>query len=308
MMTMTIEKLNSAKSSVAQPGEALPADGNKGAEREAFTLIELLVVIAINAILAGLLLPALAKAKEKAVRMQCLNNIHQMEIALNVYSGQFNDKLPVLEGSTGASVGSWVWDLPDFAAQAMLRSGLTAKAFYCPGTAPRYTDKENWEGPGLTAFGPQSTCWNLGVSAIPPNPATDYHCIGYALAFSGPASKLATTNQNTTLQPEKVNNFPFAGNATTFDPADRVLVADATLSANGATPGYLNPGNNYTAVTSGGTGAFQVVAGVPYPHLSPHLNGVVPAGGFVGYKDAHAEWRLFQDMVPRTTSGSVFWW
>ena len=62
-------------------------------DRRDFTLVELLVVIAIIAILAGMLLPSLARAKDQAQTLRCLNDKKQMQIAWSLYSVDNNDRL-----------------------------------------------------------------------------------------------------------------------------------------------------------------------------------------------------------------------
>jgi len=104
-----------------------------------FTLIELLVVIAIISILAGMLLPVLAAARKEAHKADCLSNLRQIGVALNMYAQAWNGLYPLIPGYTGGdNTGAALGLLhPDYNAEVKL---FHCRADSMPGRTPEIQD------------------------------------------------------------------------------------------------------------------------------------------------------------------------
>jgi prepilin-type N-terminal cleavage/methylation domain-containing protein/prepilin-type processing-associated H-X9-DG protein len=237
-----------------------------------FTLIELLVVIAIIGILAALLIPVLASAKERAKRLQCLNNLRQVNLALRMYADSNNEKFPQM------TAGHWAWDVPWKVADAMVQSGASQRIFYCASSGFSGQDNLN--------------LWNFMTNS--------YRVVGYAMTFPGTAT-VSATNQNPSMIPQSMSN---TNTGVTYPPqsaSERVLMADAVISQ----PHDADEDQRWLNIY------INVKGGYPKLHQTAHLNKTMPAGGNVGMLDGHVEWRKFLQMHVRTDPASrnpVFWW
>ena len=208
--------------------------------KKAFTLIELLVVIAIIAILAAMLLPALAAAKRKAQKINCVNNLKQVGLAFRIWSGDNSDKYPMAVHNSAGGAADYVYN----SATAPIANfgGVTAAGGFNPVMV--FMTMSNELSTPKVAYCPSDSAYH------PNGPATKFD--GSFAGFAGAVPGAQTTaglcsyfvnGNGSDVDPQMIisgdENIGTLGATTKGPPSTAMLQGVSTTSYN---PGSATPG------------------------------------------------------------------
>jgi prepilin-type N-terminal cleavage/methylation domain-containing protein len=218
---------------------------NNKKQKSAFTLIELLVVIAIIAILAAMLLPALAAAKRKAQKINCVNNLKEVGIAFRIWEGDNNDQYPmaVSTASGGANeyLGHWnkaaVSEQPGYTFLVMSNELSAPKIVYCPSDNIHSTAGTTWGNTNIVATSATASTvsYFVGGDALESDPQSiisgDFNIGSTGTSASGPSSKYFGFGSDTLTSAAWSSTYWSWTSADVHQKTGNLLIADGSVQS-----------------------------------------------------------------------------
>ena len=235
--------------------------------RRAFTLVELLIVITVIAVLIALLLPALARTREQARRVQCLANLRQFGTIFIFYAEDYERYPRSHPGGTGRVDGFVTKE-----AAELFKYGLVTRTFACPST----TDYEKWAATA-EALSTSRRPYPIKNVVIRKN-ACSYLKPGGSGPVTETPHRLYLYN-NPPLDPKPIPMSP-------DDPGDWVVMADLNSINKRWFPGRIAANHG-----SSGTGF-----GLQINDHAEYLDGSLAVGGNIIRNDTSGKWKPFKDM------------
>lgn len=235
--------------------------------RKGFTLVELLVVIGIIAVLIGILLPAMARARNQATKIKCAAQLRNLGQAFIMYANANRGKMP----QHRSAAQQWLWDFAVESRDALMRYGAVRENYYCP-AFPEQNVAAAWDfNPGnFSVMGYYFLTTRLDTNSKP-------MVVGNGAGqFPSLQTSFSKRQYIDSLRPKfTVTNSALPGYSyQPTKPSEVELITDCIIRQ--------NSGSNWGA--DGGLKG----------HVTSHMDKSLPAGANIFFLDGHVDWRAFK--------------